>query len=543
MKSVKSGRLTDRESPFAALKFCNRLTERLPCDPETGPRVRPVNGAAYSLVNPTPSTTPTLLAFSPELIETLGMPKGSEDHPDFLAILAGQRLLENMKPHATCYGGHQFGYWAGQLGDGRAINLGECKTPSGDYQTLQLKGAGKTPYSRNADGRAVLRSSLREFLCSEAMHHLGIPTTRALALLTTGEPVLRDLLYDGHPRLEPGAIVCRVAPSFTRFGHFELPAARGDLPLLKAWVDYTLTTDFSSFAFEPGKEGYAAWFCEVAKRTARLIAEWQRVGFVHGVMNTDNLSILGLTIDYGPYGWLDHYDPHWTPNITDASGRRYAFGQQADIARWNLIRLAHALYPLIEDTTPLEQGIEAYDRTFEFEWRHLLGQKLGLCLEKNGTDERFSRTLFQILEARETDYTLFFRGLSEWSWDAHPVMPGETPPFILAAWYGRETCHPTLARTLHDWLIDYQSRAMRDPRPPEERRRVMLKANPKYLFRNYLAQTAIERMEAGDSRAFLQLFEVLKHPYDEQQGAEPFAERRPDWARDKPGCSMLSCSS
>src|SRR3569623_2446364 len=266
-----------------------------------------------------------------------------------------------MQPWASNYGGHQFGHWAGQLGDGRAITVGEIINAAGQRWELQLKGAGPTPYSRHADGRAVLRSSIREFLCSEAMHHLGVPTTRALCLVETGEAVVRDMFYDGHPREEPGAIVCRVAPSFVRFGHFELPYARNDVALLRQLADFTIRRAFPHLRGQ-GEALYADWFGVVCERTARLMALWMRVGFVHGVMNTDNMSILGLTIDYGPYGWIDDYDPDWTPNTTDAEGRRYRFGAQPQVAYWNLTRLAGALAPAFESVEPLQAGLERYAR-------------------------------------------------------------------------------------------------------------------------------------------------------------------------------------
>ena len=224
-----------------------------------------------------------------------------------------------------------------------------------------MKGAGLTPYSRTADGRAVLRSSVREFLCSEAMHHLGVPTTRALSLVGTGDQVVRDMFYDGNARPEPGAIVCRVAPSFIRFGNFELPASRQDTVVLEKLVDFTIARDFPELA-DAGDiaERRRLWFAEVCARTARMIVHWMRVGFVHGVMNTDNMSILGLTIDYGPYGWIDNFDPDWTPNTTDAQGRRYRFGQQPQIAYWNLSRLANALVPLFPGVEPLQAGLQRY---------------------------------------------------------------------------------------------------------------------------------------------------------------------------------------
>ena len=287
-----------------------------------------------------------------------------------------------MRPYSACYGGHQFGHWAGQLGDGRAITLAEGVGTDGARWELQLKGAGPTPYSRTADGRAVLRSSLREFLCSEAMHALGVPTTRALALVATGEAVVRDILYRGDPQPEPGAITSRVAPSFLRFGSYELPTARGDHALLEQLVAFTIARDFPHLAAaHPGDAAAqrAAWFAEVCTRTAGLMAHWMRVGFVHGVMNTDNLSVLGLTIDYGPYGWVEAFDPHFTPNTTDAGQRRYRFGQQPAVAQWHLVRLAEALVPLFPDDEPLAAVLGAFDARFQAEHQRMSAAKVGLA--------------------------------------------------------------------------------------------------------------------------------------------------------------------
>src|SRR5207302_5397861 len=294
-------------------------------------------------------------------------------------VLAGNLVTPTMRPFAARYGGHQFGSWAGQLGDGRAISLGELTGRDGSSWEIQLKGAGRTPYSRQGDGRAVLRSSLREFMCSEAMFQLGVPTTRALSLVGTGEPVIRDMFYDGHPRPEPGAIVCRVAPSFVRFGNFQILAANNELDALKRLADYVIREHFAGHS-------YADWYQEVCRRTALLMVDWMRLGFVHGVMNTDNLSILGVTIDYGPYGWLEGYDPMWTPNTTDAQGRRYCYGNQPGIAQWNLARLAEALLPLVE-REKLEEGLNLYADTFNDGWRRALAQKLGLA----SPDEELAR--------------------------------------------------------------------------------------------------------------------------------------------------------
>src|SRR5260221_11569350 len=298
-----------------ALRSDNAFVRDLPADPDPDPRRRQVHGALFSLVRPTPVAAPRVIAWSREMAATLGISEADIASPEFAQVFGGNALLEGMEPYAANYGGHQFGNWAGQLGDGRAITLGETVNAKGERWELQLKGAGPTPYSRTADGRAVLRSSIREFLCSEAMHHLGVPTTRALCLVATGEEVERDMFYDGNPKLEPGAIVCRVAPSFIRFGNFELPASRGETALLTQLIDFTIARDFPGLA-AGGLEGEALrgeWFAQVCERTARMVADWMRVGFVHGVMNTDNMSILGLTIDYGPYGWVDNFDLEWTP--------------------------------------------------------------------------------------------------------------------------------------------------------------------------------------------------------------------------------------
>ena len=320
------------EGTLDALQFDNRFVRELAGDPDRTNRRRQVPGACYSFVKPTAVAAPRLVAYSREVGQRLGLSDATCRSDLFTQVFTGNRLLPEMQPFAMRYGGHQFGNWAGQLGDGRAINLGEVINRHGERWVLQLKGAGPTPYSRTADGLAVLRSSIREFLCSEAMHHLGVPTTRALSLTLTGEEVERDMFYDGHPKLEPGAVVCRVSPSFIRFGNFQIHAANKETELLKRLVAYTIHTDFKGPA-EASAEAISGWFDEVCRRTAAMMVHWMRVGFVHGVMNTDNMSILGLTIDYGPYGWLEDYDPNWTPNTTDATGRRYRFGQQPAIAQ------------------------------------------------------------------------------------------------------------------------------------------------------------------------------------------------------------------
>lgn len=525
------------------LAFGSRFVEALPADPEPRNVPRQVLGVCYSHVRPTPVPAPRLLAHSAEVLAELGLAPEAHMDPGFAEVFSGNRLLPGMVPHATCYGGHQFGQWAGQLGDGRAINLGEVLTPSGQYLTLQLKGAGRTPYSRTADGLAVLRSSLREFLCSEAMHHLGIPTTRALSLTTTGQTVIRDMFYDGHPRAEPGAVVCRVAPSFTRFGHFEIFAARGEIELLRRFTDFTLRTDFPHLAAPPGPAAYAAWFAEVCRRTAELIVHWQRVGFVHGVMNTDNLSILGLTIDYGPYGWLDDYNPDWTPNTTDAQGRRYRYAHQPRIAYWNLVQLANALYPLIEAVEPLEAGLQVYTDAFETGWREMMASKLGLSAYQPATDDELTKELLALLAAEETDMTQFYRRLTR----LHPRLQKAGDEALLEpiadAWYAPGQIGANHRQRTAAWLRRYLQRVADDRLDEAARIARMNAANPLYVFRNYLAQQAIDRAEQGDYGLIGELLEVLRQPYTEQPGKAAFAEKRPDWARQRAGCSMLSCSS
>ena len=516
------------------LRFDNAFVRELPGDPVTGAGVREVAGALWSAVLPTPVRAPRLLAHSPEMAARLGLSEAEVRSPEFAEVFGGNVLLPGMQAFAANYGGHQFGHWAGQLGDGRAITLGEAVTGDGERWELQLKGAGPTPYSRHADGRAVLRSSVREFLCSEAMHHLGVPTTRALSLVGTGEQVERDMFYDGHPRMEPGAVVCRVAPSFLRFGSFELPASRGDAGLLRRLVDFTIRRDFPGLAGE-GEALRGAWFGEVCARTAVLVAEWMRVGFVHGVLNTDNMSILGLTIDYGPYGWIDDFDPDWTPNTTDAHGRRYRFGWQPKIAYWNLTRLAHALAHVFDDHAPLQDGLHRFQEAFAAADRDTVARKLGLA-ECRDEDLELMQALHALLQAAEADMTLFFRNLAR----VDPADPSPAP--LETAFYDparREAAGPALAA----WLQRYAARLATDPLAADERRARMDAANPKFVLRNYLAQQAIERAEAGDLSEVHALQDVLRRPYDEQPGRERYAARRPDWARNRPGSSMLSCSS
>ncbi len=535
------------EDSLYELKFDNRFVTTLPADPDSDSSPRQVHHALYSRVNPTAVSQPQTIACSQEIMALLNL------HPDvchtdlFAQVFSGNRLLPGMDPHATCYGGHQFGQWAGQLGDGRAINLGELLTSEGKHWTLQLKGAGRTPYSRGADGRAVLRSSIREFLCSEAMHHLGIPTTRALSLVLTGDKVIRDMFYDGNPAAEPGAVVCRVAPSFTRFGHFQLLAARGEDELLRQLVDFTIATDFPHLLEEDPslnrRQLYLNWFEEICLSTITMIIHWQRVGFVHGVMNTDNMSILGLTVDYGPYGWIDNYDPEWTPNTTDSAQRRYCFGQQPAVARWNLYQLANALLPLINDAQALEKILEQSGSQYDTGWTQMLANKLGIGTFKESVDRELFAGLEQLLRLQETDMTIFFRALSKFN----PDNPDSHIVNVVNDAFYTPPSDATQQQYLQ-WEPDYRSRLLQGrsavtPAQWAETRARMQQVNPLYVLRNYLAQTAIDAAGQGEYSMISKLLELLRHPYDIQAGCEHFAAKRPEWARRKAGCSALSCSS
>ena len=529
---------------MAALRFDNRFTRILPADPLTENRRRQVYGSCYSRVKPTPVAAPRLVAYSPEAAALLDLSEADCRSELFTQTFSGNLQLPGMDPHAACYGGHQFGNWAGQLGDGRAINLGEIINSRNERWTLQLKGAGPTPYSRTADGLAVLRSSLREFLCSEAMFHLGVPTTRALSLILTGEPVERDMFYDGNPREEPGAIVCRLAPSFIRFGNFEILTARNELTVLQQLADFTISTYFPHLG-EPSPDVYLQWFKAICRNTAELMVHWLRVGFVHGVMNTDNMSIHGLTIDYGPYGWLEDYDPNWTPNTTDSTGHRYCYGRQAQIAHWNLAQLANAIYPLIGEPEPLEQALRDYTTHFDHGWQDMMAAKLGLVAYEPALDRELIQELLRILPEVETDMTLFFRQLALLPMNpvAAAMANNEHITLLSSVYYRPEQLTPAYTNRLSAWMDRYRERLCKDNQPDEVRLMRMHAINPKYVLRNYLAQLAIDKVEQGDFSLVEELLDVLRHPYDEQPGKERFAEKRPEWARNRPGCSMLSCSS
>lgn len=513
------------------------FTRSLPGDDKIINTRRQVLDACYSLVNPKAPVEPKLLHVSDETRSLLGFEAEFVRSTEFLNIFSGKTIIPGSTPYAMNYGGHQFGHWAGQLGDGRAINLGEVVNKNGRF-TLQLKGAGATPYSRNADGLAVLRSSIREHLCSEAMFHLGVPTTRSLSLMLSGEQVLRDIMYDGNPEYEQGAIVCRVAPSFIRFGNFQIHMARKEYETLKKLADFTIDTYFTDIT-SSGKDKYIEFFKSVTDKTVEMIVHWQRVGFVHGVMNTDNMSILGLTIDYGPYGWQDDYNPDWTPNTTDKDSRRYRFGQQPYIAQWNLYQLANALFPLIEDAKVLEAILSDYNTQFSEKYLFMMSEKLGIP-PNSPQLPGMVKSIERLLVLVETDMTIFFRNLSKIT---KKDSPGEAFIRIKPAFYALNELNNDIKQAWNDWLERYLFIISSEEISDASRKQTMNKVNPKYVLRNYLAQQAIEKAENGDYSEIDILYTMLKNPYEEQLEFEKYFSKRPDWAREKIGCSMLSCSS
>ncbi len=554
---------------FDWFRFDNSALRELPGEASGRPHRRFIPHVSLSRTSPTPVRGPVLRIWVPEVAALLGVPTAPDEaaRTALGAIFAGNTLLAGSEPFATRYGGHQFGHWADQLGDGRAISLGEVRVAASAADDgaaaerryeLQLKGAGVTPYSRGADGRAVLRSSIRELICSEAMAHLGVPTTRALCLVTTGEAVVRDAMYDGHPRPEPGAVVCRVAESFFRLGHFQIHAAHDEREPLRALLRHVLRRHEPDLAALPEPEAALELLRRVCRRTAHLAVHWQRVGFVHGVLNTDNVSILGLTIDYGPYGWLDTFDPGWTPNTTDAHGRRYRFGAQPEVLHWNLARFAEALLPLVEgDVAALEAALEVYPAVFAREFDAMVATRLGLPVPGSPSDTEpeadaaLTDGLFGLLQATEVDPTLFFRGLGALpALDEGGAALGSSAADrfapVAAAFYDdslREGAgDPALASQIAAVLARYQDRVRQVGIPDGARKAAMDAVNPAVIPRNYLVQQAIEEAEAGNFQGVERLLGAIRHPYREPQDPSLLA-RRPEWARRKVGCSMLSCSS
>jgi uncharacterized protein YdiU (UPF0061 family) len=456
-------------------------------------------------VAPTPITAPWLVAFNPDVATLLELDPAVGDAPEFLAWIAGSHPQPGTEPVAAAYAGHQFGVWVPQLGDGRAILLGEVTTSTHQRWDIQVKGAGMTRFSRMGDGRAVLRSTVREYLASEAMHGLGIPTTRALAIAASDMPVYRE-------RAETAAVLVRVAPSHVRFGSFEYFGARRDADAVQRLADHVIDHHFPAVLALPAQERYAAWFREVVDRTARLMAQWTAVGFAHGVMNTDNMSILGLSLDYGPYGFLEAYDPGFICNHSDPSGR-YAFDQQPRIGLWNCARLGEALFPLVAEE-PARAALESYRATFEQAIDGMVRAKLGL-VTRHADDTHLAADLFDLMHRAEVDYTRFFRLLS--------AVDGDAPAQI-------DVLHDEVAapELLTPWLDRWLERVAVETVAPEARRAAMERVNPKYVLRNWIAQEVIEAAEARDTRPLEQVMALLRDPFAEHPGMERYADGPPE---------------
>ncbi|KEY18005.1 protein adenylyltransferase SelO [Kaistella antarctica] len=472
---------------------------------------------------------PDLIIFNEKLSAEIGLGKiENEEDKDFLNAKA---LPSTMKTYATAYAGHQFGNWAGQLGDGRAIFAGEIKNKEGEKTEIQWKGAGATPYSRHADGRAVLRSSVREYLMSEAMFHLGVSTTRALSLSFSGEQVVRDMLYDGNAAYEKGAVMTRVAASFLRFGHFELLSAQGEFETLKQLTDFAIENYFPQIE-KDSEDKYAAFFQSVADKTAEMIVDWFRVGFVHGVMNTDNMSILGLTIDYGPFSFLDEYDLNFTPNTTDLPGRRYAFGNQAKIAQWNLWQLANALFPLIKEEAKLETILNNFNTTFWKKHDEMMAKKFGFD-EVQEADGEFFTEAQQLMQDLKIDYTLFFKQLESYSESVDYKI------HFKEVFYTRISEEQFLQ--LREFLQSYKERLTKNTISKEDSVRLMKKTNPKFILRNYLLFECSNELNEGKKDLLNKLVIALENPYEEIY--PDFSVKRPIEYDGQTGCSTLSCSS
>ena len=509
------------------LKNINQnFTQKFPGDFSENTMQRQTPEVLFCFIKPAEFDNTKLIDFNENLSVEIGL-GALENDKDFLVA---QNLPSNVRTYATAYAGHQFGNWAGQLGDGRAIYAGEIINEN--HQTeIQWKGAGATPYSRHADGRAVLRSSIREYLMSEAMFHLGIPTTRALSISKTGEDVIRDIQYSGNPQKEQGAVVVRTAESFLRFGHFELLSARNQTDLLKQLADYTIENFYPEVNSENNHNKYLDWFQAVCDRTLKMIIDWYRVGFVHGVMNTDNMSILGLTIDYGPFSMMDGYDLEFTPNTTDLPGKRYAFGKQGQISHWNLATLANAIFPLVNDADALEKILDNYGKKFWTDHDKMLANKFGLD-EVLQEDERFFTDWQQLMQDLNLDYTLFFQSLEK------PVLDIKIDDFSNS--FYRKLSESELSR-LSNFIEKYQKRKHRNKISEQESLELMSKTNPKFILRNYLLFEAIQDAEQDNYERFFELKEALENPYENR--FPQFNQKRPSKYDNQIGCSQLSCSS
>ncbi len=471
--------------------------------------------AFYAKLNPTPfQSPPCLVHANPAAAELIDLDPDQFTRSECAALFGGSMLAPGMEPLAMLYAGHQFGVYVPQLGDGRAILLGEAANERGERWDLHLKGAGLTPFSRDGDGRAVLRSTIREYLCCAAMQGLGVPTTQALCMVASEDKVYRE-------QVETGAMLVRMAPSHVRFGTFEIFYYRKQFDLLRILADYVIERHYPHL--REASEKYLRLFHEIVERTALLIAKWQAVGWAHGVMNTDNMSILGLTLDYGPYGFMDDYDAGFICNHSDHNGR-YAFNQQPYIGLWNLSCLAQALLPLAEKDA-LKAGLDTYTPTFEQEYLRLMRAKFGLA-DAQSADDELIRDFLSLLQDSHADYTIVFRELGGFS-----SGDGATNARLREHFLNRER--------FHEWAGRYRDRLRSEGSRDEERRNRMNRVNPKYVLRNYLAQIAIEKAQQKDFTEIDRLFTLLQNPYDDQPGMDAYAAPPPSWGKRL----AVSCSS
>ena len=470
--------------------------------------------AFYRRVEPTPLPAPHLVSFNAEAAELIGLDPREASRPEFVEYFCGNKLLPGSEPLAAIYAGHQFGTFVPQLGDGRAILLGEAINARGERWDVQLKGAGLTPFSRMGDGRAVLRSTVREYLCGEAMHALGVPTTRALCIVGSDEPVFRETV-------ETAAVLTRLAPTHVRFGSFELFYYRNQHERVRELADYVIRHHYAHLADVEDK--YLQFLREVVGRTARLLAQWQAVGFAHGVMNTDNMSVIGLTMDYGPFGFLDEFDAGFVCNHSDYSGR-YAFDQQPGVALWNLTRFAQTLVPLVGREAGMA-ALNEYAQTFAESFVARMRDKLGLR-EGQPEDAALLSDLLGLLQDNAVDYTRFFRRLCDFKQAAGEKNEVLRDMFIDPPGFDR-------------WAEAYRRRLEAEASVEAERRGRMTRINLKYVLRNHVAQAAIERAQDGDYSEVDTLLGVLQRPFDEQPGMERFAEPPPEGSRRV----VVSCSS
>lgn len=524
---------------------------RLPGPPDNAPmqlqasRFESLGDAFHTRLPPTPLPAPHWVGWSAEAAALLGLAPELPRDETLLQRLSGNQLPDELMPLASVYSGHQFGHWAGQLGDGRALLLGEHEGPQGRHE-VQLKGAGRTPYSRGGDGRAVLRSSIREFLCSEAMHALGIPTTRALCVTGSPAPVRRE-------QVETAAVITRIAPSFIRFGHFEHFSHSGRHEELRRLADFVIDHYYPDCRAADGNP-YAALLAAVTRRSAELVAQWQAVGFCHGVLNTDNMSILGLTLDYGPFQFLDGFDPGHVCNHSDQAGR-YAYSRQPNIVYWNLFCLGQALLPLLDDTQQALDALEPYKTLFPTALQRRMNDKLGLA-ELRAGDDLLTEDLLQLLGRERVDYTIFWRRLSlAQAASAADVSQAEPSDSSRTAQSPGPAWQPVRDLFLQvdgfdGWWPRWQQRLATDADPACDPSATparslgqaglrMLRANPRVVLRNHLGEVAIRQAQAGDLGALQRLQAALARPYDEMPGSEDLAGFPPDWA----ATISISCSS